>query len=332
MRPLRHLVFGAVAPVVLAACPSDDGPSGSVLVVGVQSDDFGSLVGSVRVVVKKDGAILRDETLATVSGQPSPLPTEIEVTGDPGARVDVTAEALPPGSGEPVVSRLASALLPPRGTRERKLLRVHLDSRCVVLPSVPALPGTVCASPLTCIAGACLPSEVAGDALEDYEPGWAAAPPDICRPAKRGEPEVILGTGQTDYTSLVDGQVLSLEKGPQGGHHIWIAARLRNLRQSGSTTTITSSLEGDPAPVPPVSFVFTFDRDEGSYCKVWGLRYQVDAGAGDLRSAYKRFLGKRLAVTVEIADSTGAKASSTRVVQIADKLLCPDGTDACNTP
>ena len=105
---------------------------------------------------------------------------------------------------------------------------------------------------------------------------------------------------------------------------------MKNLRQSGSTTTITSIIEGDPEPVPPISFVFTFDRDEGAYCKVWGLRYQVDAGAGDLRSAYKRFLGKRLSVTVEVADSTGAKASSTRVVQIADKLLCPDGTDACN--
>ena len=97
-----------------------------------------------------------------------------------------------------------------------------------------------------------------------------------------------------------------------------------------ATTTITSIIEGDPEPVPPISFVFTFDRDEGAYCKVWGLRYQVDAGAGDLRSAYKRFLGKRPSVTVEVADSTGAKASSTRVVQIADKLLCPDGTDACN--
>lgn len=329
---LRASVFLAASSLSLAACPSEDPPdAGAPLIVGVQSDDFGSLVGSVHVLVTRDGAVVRDETIAAAPGQPSALPVEIEVTGEPGARVEVSAEALPASGGAPIVSRLAAARLPARGA-DRKLLRVHLESRCVVVPSAPAQPGTVCDAPLTCVAGACRSSEVADDALEDYEPGWAAAPPDICRPAKRGEPEVILGTGQTDYASLADGQILALEKGPQGGHHIWIAARLRNLRQSGSTTTITSSLEGDPEPVPPISFVFTFDRDEGSYCKVWGLRYQVDAGAADLRNAYKRFLGKRLAVTVEIADSTGARASSTRVVRIADKLLCPDGTDTCNAP
>lgn len=335
---LRALVAGVMLPLGLAACPAED-PSGdgdARIVVGVQSDDFGTLVSAVHVVVKQDGGVVRDETLASANGSPSPLPKEIEVSGAPGSRVDVVAEALPAaGSGSAaIVSRIASARipLPAAGSANKKLLRVMLESRCAVVPFAPPVPGTTCAAPLTCIAGACQPSEVADDALEDYEPGWPAAPPDICRPAKRGAPEVIIGTGQTDYAGLADGQVLQLEKGPQGGHHIWIAARMKNLRQSGSTTTITSSIEGDPVPVPPVSFVFSFDRDEGAYCKIWGLRYQVDAGAADLRTAYKRFLGKRLSVTVEVTDSTGAKASSTRVVQIADKLLCPDGTDTCNAP
>ena len=334
----RHAILPALLlPVGLAACPGEDPrESDAKLVIGVQSDDFGSLVGSVHVVVEQEGAVVRDETLPTTPGAPSPFPKEIEVSGPSGARIDVSAEALPAaGAGAgPVVSRLASARLPAPapGSSSKKLLRVQLESRCVVVPFAPPPPGTTCAAPLTCIAGACQSSEVGEDALEDYEPGWPAAPPDICRPAKHGPPEVILGTGQTDFASLADGQMLQLEKGPQGGHHIWIAARMKNLRQSGSTTTITSSIEGDPVPVPPASFVFSFDRDEGVYCKIWGLRYQVDAGATDLRNAYKRFLGKRLSVTVEVTDSTGAKASSTRVVQIADKLLCPDGTDACNTP
>jgi len=337
MRP-RTFVLALLLPLGIAACPGDSGSDegDASLVVGVQSDDFGTLVSSVHVVVEQDGAVIRDETLATTSGAPSPFPKEIELRGAAGSRVEVLAEALPaPGAGSaPIVSRTASARLPARvpGAPGKKLLRVMLESRCAVVPFAPPVPGTTCAAPLTCIAGACQPSEVADDALEDYEPGWPAAPPDICRPAKRGPPEVILGTGQTDYAALADGQVLQLEKGPQGGHHIWIAARMKNLRQAGSTTTITSSIEGDPVPVPPVSFVFSFDRDEGAYCKIWGLRYQVDAGAADLRTAYKRFLGKRLSVTVEVADSTGAKASSTRVVQIADRLLCPDGTDACNMP
>jgi hypothetical protein len=334
MRSLLALVLAL--PIGLAACPgssTDPQPGATALVVGVQSDDFGALVGSVHVVVKQDDVVVRDETFATVAGSPSPLPKEIELSGAVGARIDVSAEALPSGGGAPIISRLASARLPPAiDGSAKKLLRVYLDSRCVVLPSTPGGPlvGVTCAAPLTCIAGGCTSGEVGEAALEDYEPMWALAPPDICRPAKHGPPEVIIGTGQTDYASLAEGQVLQLEKGPQGGHHIWIAARMKNLRQSGSTTSITAKIEGDPEPVPPVSFVFTFDRDEGSYCKVWGLRYQVDAGAADLRAAYKRFLGKRLAVTVEVLDSTGARASATRVVQLADKLLCPDGTDSCN--
>ena len=72
--------------------------------------------------------------------------------------------------------------------------------------------------------------------------------------------------------------------------------------------------------------------DEGSYCKLWGLRYQLDSGAADLGVEYKRFLGKRLEVTVEVIDSTGARAASTKTIQIGDKLLCPDGTTACNAP
>ncbi len=32
-------------------------------------------------------------------------------------------------------------------------------------------------------------------------------------------------------------QQMKLEQGPQGGHHVWMAIRMKNLRQSGSTTT-----------------------------------------------------------------------------------------------
>jgi hypothetical protein len=299
-----------------------------LLVVGVHSDDFGSLVGSVHVVVKKEGRLVRDERLATTPGS---LPWELAVTGAPGERVDVTAEALPPTPGAPVVVRSASARLV---SDAKKLLRVYLESRCVYLPPNGGAPpiGVACSAPLTCIAGTCAASEVDPAALEDYEPGWASAPPDVCRPAGHGPPQVVIGTGQTGFASLADGQVLQLERGPQGGHHVWIATRMKNLRQSGSTTSITSRILDDPKPVPPASFVFTFERDEGAYCSIWGLRYQVDAGEPDLGQAYKRFLGKRLEVTLEVRDSTGASARDTRTVQIADRLLCPDGTDACNQP
>jgi hypothetical protein len=233
------------------------------------------------------------------------------------------------GTAPPVTSKLATAAL--ASASKKKLLRVMLEQRCLSLPGGGVT--VTCAAPTTCHAGACVSSEVPADQLEDYEPGWAAAPPDICRPANHGAPEVIIGAGQTDYLPMTDGQVVPMELGPQGGHHIWVAARMKNLRQSGSTTMITGKLVDQPdVPVPPMAFVFTFDRDEGNYCKLFGLRYQLDSGASDLANDYKKFLGKKVAVTVTVTDSTKATASSTAIVTIADKLICPDGTDKCNMP
>jgi len=51
----------------------------------------------------------------------------------------------------------------------------------------------------------------------------------------------------------------------------------------------------------------------------------------DLAVDYKRFLGKKLEVTVEVIDSTNAKATATKTILIAPLLLCPDGTTtSCN--
>ncbi len=326
---VRRRVLSLLAvPALLTACPgaSDDGAAEGSLVVGVQTaQDVGTLVGVVNVFTTVDGAS------GLQSIRASELPKEIELRGRPGSRAEVRVEAMATGASvtdPPIIIRRANAALVPDA---KKLLRINLDSRCLTLPATRGPQAPVCNAPETCLSGRCTTSDVSFDQLEDYEPAWASAPPDMCRPANHGPPEVIIGTGQTDYATLAEGQVLQLEKGPQGGHHVWIATRMKNLRQSGSTTTITSAIEGDPTPVPPMAYVFTFDRDEGAYCKLYGLRYQVDSGAVDLGTTYKRFLGKRLRITVEVADSTGAKASSTRTVQIADKLLCPDGTDSCNT-
>lgn len=326
MRGVRRLAL-LLAPFVLWACPGprEDDPGASALVVGVQGEQLAGALASVHVVTTVDGAPRGDETLPAASA----LPKEFVVDGPEGAAVDVRVEAFAanaaPGA-PPMVTRHATARIP----ASKKLLRVQLDPRCVA--AAPGAGGVAaCSGDQTCVAGRCAPAAVPDGDLEPYDPGWAAAPPDICRPASHGAPEVVVGTGQTDYAPLVDGQVVALEKGPQGGHHVWIAVRMKNLRQSGSTTMITSKLVGDPEPVPPAAYVFTFDPDEGAYCKLWGLRYQVDVGASDLAGAYKRFLGKDLEVTVTVTDSTKASASATRTIHIADKLVCPDGTDSCNT-
>jgi hypothetical protein len=334
-RRLKMALAIAALPLGLAACPSSEGeeplpPEEPKVVLGVQAEDFGGLVNSVRISAKVDGAVLFEQSIAIGPGAPpGGLPKEIELKGAAGAKAEIKVEGFAQGNATAIVSRIANAQLLP--SPNKKLLRVNLEARCASLPAAPGTPPSLsCAPPLTCVAARCVTSDVRFDDLEDYDPNWASAPPDICRPAKRGPPEVVLGTGQTDYSPVTEGMSMQLEKGPQGGHHLWVAVRMRNLRQSGSITTITSKIEGDPNPVPPAAYVFTFDRDEGAFCKLWGLRYQLDVGAQDLTTAYKRFLGKRLAVTVEVKDSTGAIGTQTKTVQIADKILCPDGTTNCN--
>jgi hypothetical protein len=216
----------------------------------------------------------------------------------------------------------------------KKLLRIPLEQRCLNgaegssggLPSS-GPPAVNCDAATTCIAGRCVSPIVPVELLEEYVPNWPATAPDLCRPANAGPPELVLGTGQTDYGPLADGQTLQLEKGPQGGHHIWMAVRMRNMKRSGSRTALTAKLPDDPAAtIFPAAYVFSFDRDEGTYCKLYGLRFQLDSGAPDLRDAYKKFLGKRLEVSVEVADAIGQKATATKTIKIADKILCPDGT------
>jgi hypothetical protein len=335
-RPLSLLARTAVVAVIalVAACSSSsDGPAKGSLVVGVQSEDFGGLVDSVHIVATIDGKVASDQTLAIGASTPTALPKEIVLEGAPGARAEVIVDATTSSGGPgPVVTRRASALLV---ANVKKLLRLNLETRCSTFsaPGSTAPVAPTCAAPQTCAAGRCVAEDIPLDQLEDYEPSWATSPPDICRPAQHGPPELYLGTGQTDYAPLADGQTVQLERGPQGGHHIWIAARMKNLRQSGSRTLLTARLPDDPAapPIAPAAYVFTFDRDEGNYCKLWGLRFQLDSGASDLAADYKRFLGKRLEVTVEVVDSTGGRATSTHTIQVAPLLLCPDGTTtSCN--
>ena len=324
---------------VVVACSSSGGGGGNddgvSLVVGVQSEDFGPVVESVHVVATVDGALVSDQTILTGTANPTALPKEIEITGKAGARLEVVVDALtsqaPTRGGKDAgyivtTKRAATQLLP---SATKKLLRINLETRCLAASAAGGggVAGPTCDAPQTCSSGRCIDETLAPTSLEDYEASWATSPPDVCRPANHGAPDVAEGTGQTDYLPLTDGQTLQLERGPQGGHHIWIATRMKNLRQSGSRTLLHATMPSDPSVViADAAYVFTFDPDEGNYCKLWGLRFQLDANAMNLGEDYKKFLGKSLLVTTTVTDSTNASASSTKTIQISPELLCPDGT------
>jgi hypothetical protein len=320
---LRRLLPLVLLPAAFTACPGEVGDPESAVVVGVQTEDLTGRLTNVHVVAKVDGELKKDETSPT-------LPKEIEISARAGARLEVLVDGLDSGGTRTIISRRAEATVP----FVKKLLRMPLEQRCLSaaasasggLPD-PGPPPVVCDAASTCVGGRCVSPIVPFELLEEYVPNWPATAPDLCRPANAGPPEVVLGTGQTDYGTLSDGQTLQLEKGPQGGHHIWMAVRMRNMKRSGSRTALTAKLPDDPgAQIFPAAYVFSFERDEGTYCKLYGLRFQLDSGASDLRQAYKKFLGKQLVVSVEVADGIGQKATATKTIKLADKILCPDGT------
>ena len=94
---------------------------------------------------------------------------------------------------------------------------------------------------------------------------------------------------------------------------------MKNLKQAGSTTRITGVQPETGAAIPPTTLAFTYAPDEGGYCKLFGIRYQLDNEGID----YKPFLGKPLDLTVTVTDTTGATVTATSRVQIAPTVINP---------
>jgi hypothetical protein len=140
--------------------------------------------------------------------------------------------------------------------------------------------------------------------------------PDRCKRNDDAPPVLFVGTGMSDFLPLTAGQTLQAEPGPQGGHHIWIAARMKNVKQRRTTTRIEGREPETGVSIPPTTFIFTFAPTEGGYCEIHGLRYQLDNGGID----YKQFLGKPLDVTVTLTDPSGATVATTTRIQVAPTL------------
>jgi hypothetical protein len=300
------------------------------LVVGVQSEPMGGVVSSLHIVIRRAGKVVVDEQVKPPRGSrvgfPQPWETTLSGAGQGRAKVDVEVDAIgdPTGGAPPLLVRLASTHFDPG---RAALLRVALESRCVVYPPMPRgaskvpgpLSGPSCTPPSTCIMGVCQRAEVPAELLEPYAPGWPGNAPDVCKARNGGRPDVQIGTGQSYYLPFAKGQVLQAEAGPQGGHHIWIATRMKNMKQAGSTTRIAGRQPETGLTIAPTTLAFTYSPDEGGYCKLYGIRYQLDNEGID----YRPFLGKPLDVTVTVTDPSGATATATSRVQIAPTLVNP---------
>lgn len=304
--------------VLLLACgtspvPPDASTTGSVI-VGVRSQlRAGVDLDRLRVTMLVDGKPYREDDLTSAKTTLS-FPTELGFSNLPGGSgvsvlLEGTLAAVP---GVTLVSRLASTKVVPGATR---LLEVTLESACLAQP--PGSPGgaPTCAAPQTCIHGACASSAVDPAKLPAYAASWSHAS-DICKPANAGAPVVVVGEGQSDYLPLTDNQVAQVEAGPQGGHHIWIAIRMKNLRQSGTITSVTGFFPDLGVTISPFNVIFTYDQDEGGYCKLYGLRFQLDQV-----ESIDKLLGHTIDVTVTATDADQTVGVGKKTVTLSKTFI-----------
>jgi len=323
------LVFASIFALVLAPACNGDGapnptggsggrgtvdPTHGTVIAGVTSDlRVGVDIDRVHVVMKVAGKITKEEDLTTASASsPLELPTELafeDLAG--GTDVAVQLDAFGVGGGStPLTTRTGSTKIIAGKTL---LFRVALDSRCVVSPGSSA---PTCDAPETCVAGACAASAIDSKTLPPYSSTWTKVSNDICKPTGSGVPVVSIGEGQADYLPTMDGAKAQVEAGPQGGHHIWIAVRMKGLLQSGSITSITGHFPELNQDIGPFQVIFTFDQDEGGYCKLYGLRFQLDQTL-----PVGQVLGKKLDVQVKITDKEGVVGIGKRSVVLSKQFI-----------
>jgi hypothetical protein len=92
-----------------------------------------------------------------------------------------------------------------------------------------------------------------------------------------------------------------------------MAIRMKHLLRSGSLTRLTAVAPSTGTTISPYEVIYTFDPAEGGYCKLYGLRFQLDADGVD----YVPLLGQELDVTATVTDHAGDSGQSMRRVTLA---------------
>jgi hypothetical protein len=282
-----------------AGCASED-PDAHV-VVGLTTDmAIGFDIRQVESTTKVDGVITRFESLWYSNGDLS-LPAEILIqpTQD-GAEVDLSIAAFRDGEASPIVTRRAAT----RAISGRRLLLpVSLAEACAQ---------ATCAVGATCMEGACVDPFIAPSALADYDPMWIASAPDACKTPSSGEPAIVVGQGESAFAHLEDSEVVPIEAGPQGGHHVWLALRVTGLRQMGSRLTLGGYFPELAYELPPFILHLTLRRAGEDHCEIYGVRLQVDRGV-----PVETIRGQALDIDIHLEDPNGDVATAMKPVVIA---------------
>ncbi len=287
------------------------------LVVGIDAEDFASqgyMVRALEVVVTVDGVVAARETLDAEAGALFPHAVRLVAPKDrPNAAVAIKITARAPGAD--LVLRTAKTAFVAGRTR---LAYLFLETRCTLfgIGGGGSPPGPTCTNPgETCIGGACAPDALG--ALPDFTADWATNPPSACGTGAAGE--LLVGKGQTAFAPVADGDTLTPECGPQGGHHLWMALRMKNVGQFGSKTVLSATQPAGTASVPLTGFAYAWAPAAAGQCELVGVRFQLDVGATPVAA----FLGKPLDITATTDDKAGHHASIVSHVTIATAPVGP---------
>lgn len=235
--------------------PGDEAPG---LVVGIKSDlPAGDTVVALVAHIDVGGVSQPEQRIALGPGA-ADFPLELAVPPAPnGTRFDVALAAIG-ASGETLLTRRTATIARDGRTL---LLSVRLEDECTPQPAYAT--EETCDPSTTCIAGKCRPYFVPPETLADYHENWAAPFADACKPIAAGASEVELGQGREGFEEIAPLGPMLFEAGNQGGHHVWLATRTRNLHQDGALTFFearadalglelhpwTSTVEYEPAPL-----------------------------------------------------------------------------------
>ncbi len=127
---------------------------------------------------------------------------------------------------------------------------------------------------------------------------------------------VELGTGTSAFEAIpMSGAELELFSGPQGGHHVFLTARLRGLDPEGMTLTFAAVDTATGSIVrAPAAFNLTRSRvqpDGDGYVRVGDFLILDDMNPDAVR-------GLTLDITVTAEEASGRSATDDRVVLIVD--------------
>lgn len=290
-----------LAPFVLCAAGCGGEDAGAYVAVGLTTDmAIGFDIDHVEQTTKVNGVVTDAASLSYGEGNLSLPAVFLEKPLGDGAEIEVSVAALRDGEASPVVTRTAKTRV--AGVRS-VLLPVSLDEACAAVS---------CAGGATCVEGACVDPFIAWPSLADFDPAWVESAKDACKAPSGPAPEIVIGQGETAYAALAEDEVVPIEPGAQGGHHVWLALRVAGLRQMGSILGVSGHYPALAFEIPVFKSQITLRKATENHCEVYGVRFQVDRGI-----SVDAVRGQTLDVEVVLTDLNGDAATAKKRVVIA---------------